>query len=112
MSVRRKTPTSAKTGPAVGIAAPVAANAAPKQSEKQFGQAVVDYARIRGWLVYRTWNSKHSPAGFPDLCLVRRERLIFAELKVGRNRLTKPQCAWIDWLSLVSWEAKKCGFDK
>lgn len=50
--------------------------------EKRFTQAVVDLARALGWRVYHTWWSEHSAAGFPDLVLVRKGRLVFAELKV------------------------------
>ncbi|MCS7310962.1 MAG: VRR-NUC domain-containing protein [Armatimonadetes bacterium] len=67
--------------------------------EKEFLQAVRELAELQGWLCYHTWNSVHSPAGFPDLVLVRPPRLVFAELKVGRNR---PTSAQQDWLHLLS----------
>lgn len=61
------------------------------QTEKGFSQAVVDYAHIQGWLVFRTYDSRHSPAGEPDLRMVRPPRVIFAELKVGKNQPTAYQ---------------------
>lgn len=67
-------------------------------SEKQFLQQVRDLARLFGWLEYHTWNSLHSTAGFPDLVLVRPPRVIFAELKAERGRLTLAQQAWLDAL--------------
>ncbi len=63
--------------------------------EKDFLQAVKELAQLQGWLTYHTWNSQHSPAGFPDLVLVRPPRLVFAELKVGRNRPTPAQQEWL-----------------
>jgi hypothetical protein len=35
-------------------------------------------------------------AGFPDLILLRGERIIAAELKVGKGRATNEQLAWLD----------------
>lgn len=37
-------------------------------------------------------------AGFPDLVLSRRERLIFAELKTGRGKTTPAQDIWLESL--------------
>lgn len=71
------------------------------QSEKQWSQVVVDYASIQGWLVYRTFNSRHSPSGFPDLTLVRGARLIIAELKTETGRLSKSQKTWLERLGGV-----------
>ena len=58
------------------------------QTEKEFSQAVVDFARAKGWLVFRTYHSKHSPPGEPDLRMVRPPRVIFAELKVQRGKVS------------------------
>lgn len=57
-----------------------------------------------GWLGYHTHRSDRSPAGFPDLCLVRRERLIFAELKTDAtaSKPTAEQVTWLDALALVA----------
>mgnify|MGYP000098728519 CR=1 FL=1 len=70
-------------------------------TEKAFAQQVVDLARLLGWRVYRTWLSVRSPAGFPDLVLVRPPRLIFAELKSEKGRLTPAQEAWLELLRQV-----------
>lgn len=67
-------------------------------TEKQFSQQVVDLARLLGWKVYRTWTSIHSPAGFPDLTMVRGDRLIFAELKSDTGKLSEKQADWIEAL--------------
>lgn len=66
--------------------------------EKEFLQAVRELAELQGWLCYHTWNSLHSPAGFPDLVLVRPPRVIFAELKVGGRKPTPAQQQWLDTL--------------
>jgi len=55
-------------------------------------------AALYGWLPYHTHDSRKSEPGFPDLCLVRGDRLIFAELKTQRGRLTAAQTAWLDKL--------------
>lgn len=70
-----------------------------QMTEAQFQEAVEGLARYSGWLVYHTRNSRGSVAGFPDLVLVRRPRVIFAELKVGRNRPSKAQQQWLDELA-------------
>ena len=71
-------------------------------TEKQFSQQVVDAAKMFGWLVYRTWRSTHSPAGFPDLCMVKGERLIFAELKGAKGKVSPKQQEWLDALKAVA----------
>jgi hypothetical protein len=70
-------------------------------TEKQFRQGVYDLARTFGWLVYFTWNSLHSPAGFPDLVLVKDDQLIFAELKSQKGKTTPAQDGWIEALRQV-----------
>jgi hypothetical protein len=70
-------------------------------SERQLREAIVECARRLNWLVYWTWNSKHSPAGMPDLTMVRDGRLIFAELKVKGRVPTAAQREWLETLGAV-----------
>lgn len=72
-----------------------------KQTEKAFERAVVEYAELNGWLVYHTQDSRRSNSGFPDLTLVRGDRLVFAELKADRGRLSDAQVDWVHALDLV-----------
>lgn len=78
-----------------------------RQTEKQFSDAIVEYARLCGWLVHRdpTWRATGADPGYPDLTLARtfiskngtgrsERRIIFAELKVGKNKLTSAQLDW------------------
>lgn len=67
----------------------------PKLTEARFQSQVVQYARLMGWRSYHTRDSRGSDAGFPDLVLVRRPRVIFAELKADRGRLTDKQREWL-----------------
>lgn len=67
------------------------------EPEKDFQEWVVAYARSRKWLVFSTWNSQHSPAGEPDLRLVR-ERVIWAELKSMKGKASPLQQEAIDRL--------------
>jgi VRR-NUC domain len=63
-------------------------------TEKAFQQTVIDYARYRGWLVFHAYDSRRSAKGFPDLVLVREQRLVVAELKTMRGKLSLAQQDW------------------
>ncbi len=64
-------------------------------TERELQDAIIEVAKLTGWMVYHTWRSDHSPAGFPDLVLVRDGRLIFAELKSAKGKLTVNQRQWL-----------------
>jgi len=63
-------------------------------TEKQFQTAIVEYAKKQGWLIYHTYDSRRSEPGFPDLVMVRRNKVLFRELKTEKGRLTEPQKVW------------------
>ena len=73
----------------------------PAQTEKQFQSAVIQYARLRGWThIYHTHDSRHSPAGFPDLILLRKMEggaveMVVAELKTDKGKATEAQMDWL-----------------
>ena len=74
-------------------------------TEKQWQQQVVSLARQTGWnRIYHTHDSRRSAHGFPDLVLVR-DRVIFAELKTEKGKLSDAQQAWLDALRAAGAEA-------
>lgn len=78
-------------------------------SETDFLSTVVEYAQIRGWLVYHhipgmnrrgRWGSHvQGHRGFPDLVLARDGVVVFAELKTEKGRLSTVQEAWLEELT-------------
>lgn len=72
---------------------------ATKLTEREFMAQVVAFAKLHGWLVYHTHDSRRCAAGFPDLVLVKGLRLIFAELKVGKNKTSPEQDTWLNALN-------------
>ena len=60
-------------------------------TEKAFAATVRAYAEARGWTVWLTWRSVHSPKGEPDLRLVRPPRFLLVELKSAKGKLTPAQ---------------------
>ncbi len=70
-------------------------------SEKQFQAQVIELAELTGWLVYHTYDSRRSQAGFPDLVMIRAPRIIFAELKSADGKIRLEQQMWLD-------ELRKC----
>jgi hypothetical protein len=83
------------------------------QSERDFQTAVIQYARLQGWLVAHFHDSRRQVAdrlvgdadakGFPDLVMTREGFLIFAELKTEKGRVSPAQRQWLDALQLPAW---------
>ena len=77
-------------------------------SEAAFQDAVIDLAHVLGWKVAhfrpaKTNQGWRTPVaadgkGFPDLVMVRGERLIFAELKSEKGKMSPEQDAWMEAL--------------
>ena len=72
--------------------------------EKLWQAQVIDLARMLGWRHQFTWRSKRSPAGWPDLVLVR-ERLLLLELKTETGKLSPLQREWLRALHAAGQEA-------
>lgn len=70
--------------------------------EKTLQERVRQMAALFGWRYYHTHRSQHSPAGFPDVVAIRGHRLLFAELKTERGRLSEPQQRWLDDLQALA----------
>ncbi len=68
--------------------------AAREMSEKELQAGVVELAQVLGYRHYFTYRSKRSPAGWPDLQIVR-ERLILLELKIDVGKCSAAQKEWI-----------------
>lgn len=76
--------------------------------EREFQARVVALARQLGWRVHHTRPAQYrsgrwatpltGDAGLPDLILLRPPRLVFAELKSERGRVSKAQAEWLDAL--------------
>jgi hypothetical protein len=73
-----------------------------QQTERAFQASVIRYAELMGWTCHHHYDSRRSSPGLPDLLLVRRPRVVWAELKSERGRLTPDQRAWIE-------ELRACG---
>jgi hypothetical protein len=91
----------------------------PSQSEKQFMAQVIELAT---WLGWRHWHDQATNApsscwncgrrtvvprnapGHPDLLLIRRPRVIWAELKAEGEHPTSDQQSWLDELAASNQE--------
>jgi hypothetical protein len=80
-------------------------------TEADWQSQIIDLARLFGWRVahFRPAMTKHGwrtavsadGVGFPDLLLVRDNRLVVAELKAETGRLAADQEAWLRAFALV-----------
>lgn len=72
--------------------------------EAAFQATIIQLAQYHGWRTYHTHDSRHSAGGFPDLVLVRSPRLIFAELKTEKGKVSEEQMKWLNELEGTSTE--------
>jgi hypothetical protein len=59
--------------------------------ERDLQRTVVEMAEVLGWSTFHVRDSRGSNPGWPDLALVRGNRLVFVELKSATGRLTAEQ---------------------
>jgi hypothetical protein len=81
-------------------------------TEREFQTAVIEAAQLLGWRVAhfrpaqtaKGWRTpvEADGAGFPDLVMIRRGHLIFAELKSTKGMVRVEQQQWLDDLLAVS----------
>jgi len=74
-------------------------------SEDSLLRSIIAEAQLRGWLVYharpaRTKDGRwvtpmQGDAGFPDLVLVRKPRVLFIEVKSERGKVSPEQWCWV-----------------
>jgi hypothetical protein len=64
-------------------------------TEKQWLWQVQDLASQLRWTHYHPFLSVRSPRGWPDLALCRPPRLILAELKSDKGKVTESQLHWL-----------------
>ena len=81
------------------------ATQARKMSEATLLAQVRALARALGWLGYHTHRSDRSEPGWPDLVLVRGDRLLYRELKTSTGRLMPAQQTWLDALRAAGADA-------
>ena len=67
-------------------------------SEKDFMESIVQLARNTGWMVYHTYDSRRSTAGFPDLVMTKHKRLVIAEIKTETGKTSPAQDKWLETL--------------
>lgn len=70
--------------------------------EAAFHKNVVELATMLGWRIHHDRRQDLSiggDAGFPDLVLARDGRIVFAELKTLKGRLTPAQVGWLEALT-------------
>jgi hypothetical protein len=87
----------------------------PRYLERHFQATVIQLAETLNWKCCHFSDSRRSigngrmvgdrqAAGFPDLVLARKGRLIFAELKAAKGKLRPAQVEWLDVLQEVESE--------
>lgn len=66
----------------------------PTPTEAQWQHVVTDLAKLLGWHPWHNTVAWRSDPGWPDLVLVR-DRVVYAELKAERGKLTAAQEVWL-----------------
>lgn len=83
-------------------------------TEKVWQQQVRKTLTLFGFdLIYCTWNSLHSPKGFPDLVATRERHgrwdLLFVELKRETGKASPEQLRWLEALCTIAALVNRAG---
>lgn len=63
--------------------------------ERHLQASVEEHLRLAGWRFFHAYDSRRSQPGFPDLVCLRGERILVAELKGPKTRVTAEQREWL-----------------
>jgi Holliday junction resolvase len=63
--------------------------------ERHLQAGLEEHLRLTGWRYYHTHNSSRSVAGFPDIVALRGSRILVAEIKTERGRVSTAQRGWL-----------------
>lgn len=75
-------------------------------TEAEFQAQIVQLAKMCGWRVYHTHDSRRSEPGFPDLVLARSgTAVLFREVKTETGKLSEAQAVWIHLLTQAGADA-------
>lgn len=76
-------------------------------TETQLQDVIIASATAQGFLVYHTYDSRRSVAGYPDLHLVHGKKriVLFRELKSTKGRVTPDQNKWLAALTAAGADA-------
>jgi len=80
---------------------------AEQMTEAQLQAVVIAAAKARGFLVYHTFDSRRSAAGYPDLHMVHAARgvSLMRELKTQKGRVSADQAGWLTALEAAGVDA-------
>lgn len=73
----------------------IGATLAPYLTEAQMQDTIRTAALLNGWTYMHVYNSRRSPAGFPDVIAVKDGRMLVFELKKQSGRVRPKQREWI-----------------
>ena len=66
-------------------------------TEADFQAQVIELAERSGWRWFHVYDMRRSPAGWPDLVLVKPGHPVwYVELKTERGRVSRKQQEWLD----------------
>lgn len=77
------------------------ADVAAVVTEAAFLAAVLGAAETFGWRAWHDYDARRNRAGWPDVILLRGDRLIALELKSERGRVRPEQAEWLRALDQV-----------
>jgi len=64
--------------------------------ERHLQAALEAELQLRGWRYFHTHDARRSVPGFPDIVALRGSRVLVAELKTAKGRVSAEQRAWLD----------------
>lgn len=84
--------------------APTRQREAAGEDEKAFMWKIIRLAESHGWTYFHNHDARRSPAGYPDLTLVR-DCALWIETKTNRGKLSMAQQRWLSRLRHAGHEA-------
>lgn len=73
-------------------------------THKQYLARIRDWCDMGGWEHFVVWDSRHSPAGWPDIVAFRGEARVAIEVKIPPDRLRPDQQHWLEVLELAGFQ--------